>query len=223
MLRCPEPEELMNDAKQVQAYAEANFEDSHALQVDFLKSWLPSLKAGTSILDMGCGSGDITVRLARLYTQSTIDAVDGSTMMLKHARHLIEQAGLTTRVRLLQHTLPSQALPTKEYALFVSNNMLHHLHAPNVFWQAMRQTTTPACAVFITDLFRPTTEQAARECVERYAGNEPSILQRDFYNSLLAAWTPQELAQQLVEHGVRGLSIKKISDRHMAIYGNLST
>jgi hypothetical protein len=54
--------------------------------------------------------------------------------------------------------------------------------------------------------------------VGQYAAGEPEILKRDFYNSLLAAFTPQEVEAQLAGAGLN-LSVDVISDRHMVIHG----
>ena len=47
------------------------------------------------------------------------------------------------------------------------------------------------------DLFRPETMQAASALVDQYANKEPDILRKDFYNSLLAAFTANEMRTQI--------------------------
>ena len=48
---------------------------------------------------------------------------------------------------------------------------------------------------------------------------EPGVLQRDFFNSLLAAFTPDEVRGQLAEAGLPTLQVKTISDRHVMVTG----
>ena len=67
------------------------------------------------------------------------------------------------------------------------------------------------------DLFRQMREEDARQLVNEYSANEPGILRRDFYNSLLAAFEPQEIRRQLTEAGLTELEVKKISDRQVLI------
>ena len=69
------------------------------------------------------------------------------------------------------------------------------------------------------NLFRPSSPEEAREIVNEYAADEPSILRDDFYHSLLAAFTPREVEDQLVSAGLTELSVKKISDRHLLVVG----
>ena len=58
----------------------------------------------------------------------------------------------------------------------------------------------------------------AKTLVEMYAAAEPKILQQDFYNSLLAAFTLEEINEQLNQAELP-LSINKTSDRHVFISG----
>jgi hypothetical protein len=69
------------------------------------------------------------------------------------------------------------------------------------------------------DLMRPQTTQVAEELVNTYSGAEPLILKQDFYNSLCAAFTPEEVQGQLSTAGLGQLNIKDISDRHLLVYG----
>jgi hypothetical protein len=69
------------------------------------------------------------------------------------------------------------------------------------------------------DLIRPGTAGEARRLVETYSPDEPDILKRDFYNSLLAAFEIDEVKQQLKEAGLGGLKVSRVSDRHLIVYG----
>ena len=70
------------------------------------------------------------------------------------------------------------------------------------------------------DLVRPDSEDAARAMVKEGAGSEHPILQHDFYNSLLAAFTPEEIRRQLRDAGLE-LSVALTGVRHMLISGTL--
>jgi len=69
------------------------------------------------------------------------------------------------------------------------------------------------------DLVRPPTRRAAAEIVERIAASESRILQRDFYNSLLAAFTIEEVRAQLDEAGLAHWSCETASERHWRVAG----
>jgi hypothetical protein len=70
------------------------------------------------------------------------------------------------------------------------------------------------------DLGRPDSPVEAREIVERVAGNEHPLLKTDFYHSLCAAFTPEEVRAQL-EVTALPLTVRQVSDRHMTIEGVL--
>jgi hypothetical protein len=68
------------------------------------------------------------------------------------------------------------------------------------------------------DLLRPASSAQARRLVDQYAAGEAEILRRDFHNSLLAAFTVDEIRAQLDEADLP-FSVEVVSDRHVAIHG----
>ena len=83
----------------------------------------------------------------------------------------------------------------------MSNSLLHHLHDPLVLWRAVLGHGAPGAAVLVMDLYRPESTGAAQEIVEAYAGEEPEVLKRDFYNSFVPHSTPAEVREQLARAG----------------------
>ncbi|HKL77338.1 MAG TPA: SAM-dependent methyltransferase, partial [Gammaproteobacteria bacterium] len=53
------------------------------------------------------------------------------------------------------------------------------------------------------------------------AGDEPEQLRTDFYQSLMAAFTPAEVEWQLAAAGLEGLNVRSVSDRHLLVSGRL--
>ena len=218
MDRVVEPE-LMNDPEQVLAYSHADFAEAHQSVIDNFSQIFPNIQPLNAMLDLGCGSGDVTVRFAQRYTKCHIDAVDGSQEMLKQAEVLIANCSLTHRITLHLQQLPKCKFENKTFDAIISNSLLHHIHQPQNLWSTIKQFATTDTAIYVCDLFRPATTQVAQQLVDQYANNEPEILRRDFYNSLLAAFTPDEVRTQIVNTELDGLQIDKVSDRHMLIYG----
>jgi hypothetical protein len=70
-------------------------------------------------------------------------------------------------------------------------------------------------------LLRPESPEAAQAIVDQYATGAPSILRRDFYHSLLAAFTEDEVAAQLAELNLSRLLIDVPDDRHWVVGGRL--
>lgn len=219
--RQPEPE-LMENEEQVVAYAGADFEEAHSALIARLRETLPPDFQPARILDLGCGPGDMTYRLHMLFPEAELTAVDGARIMLEQARRHFAQVamggGAPTPVRWV-HSRVQDFVPEVAYDLIFSNSLLHHVHEPSVFWTALRIAAHPGTFVYVADLVRPDAEDEARELTSLYCSDEPEVLRRDFYNSLLAAFRPEEVRAQLEAAGLDMLQVALLSDRHMTISG----
>lgn len=220
MQRVPEPE-LMNDKAQAEAYACADFAIPHNHFIELFREKFPGLEINEAVLDLGCGPADISRRFVQAYPACHVHGVDGAQAMLEFGQQLNEQSGLSHRIQLIEACLPGVTLPRNHYHVIISNSLLHHLHDPYVLWKTIAQHARPFAHVFIMDLVRPQSEDEARKLRDLYAADEPPVLQQDFYNSLLAAFTPQEVQQQLEQMGFSGLQVEVVSDRHMIIFGKI--
>jgi SAM-dependent methyltransferase len=218
--RILEPE-LMDEAEQARAYALADFAEPNERFVGYFEAYCGGLTAGT-VLDLGCGPGDIVLRLATRHPDLVVHGLDGSAAMLHFAsERLHETPALSGRVQFVEGVLPGATLPLPGYDAVISNSLLHHLHEPRLFWDAVREAGKPGAAVLVMDLYRPPSEQAARAIVEQYAGGEPEVLKRDFFASLCAAFEPDEIRAQLRDGGLDTLDIRTVSDRHVLVTGRL--
>lgn len=207
----------MNDPVQAQAYAEADFTAAHNAFVDGITETFPGLHP-SRILDLGCGPGDICERLTRCFPESHIYAVDGAEAMLNIARQRAEKRGLANRIEYHLACLPDNNLPA-DSDLIVSNSLLHHMKDPMDLWYTVRRCSNTGTRVYVMDLVRPQTTAIAKQLVETYAADEADILKHDFYHSLLAAYTLEEVEQQLQQAGMTDLKVETTSDRHMLVSG----
>ena len=215
MERILEPE-LMEEQQQAIAYAKADFSTSNQWYVDHLLQDYP--RAFENVLDIGCGPGDVMLRLAASQPQVRITAIDGSGAMIGLARKAVEQARLQQRIVLLQGYIPGVALEEHSFDAILSKDLLHHLPEPMVLWQEAKRLGRRGAVVYVMDLTRPDTPQAARSIVETVAGGEHPLLKEDFYASLCAAFTVEEAKQQARQAGLP-LDVAQVSDRHMVIKG----
>jgi ubiquinone/menaquinone biosynthesis C-methylase UbiE len=214
--------ELMEGVEQASAYAAADFATVNAAFAEAFQTRFASLEI-RRIIDLGCGPADIPVRLASSDPELMITAVDGSGAMLEAARARVRDQGLSERVRLVEARIPGvvEAAGSGHDAV-ISNSLLHHLPDPRVLWREILRLGRRGAAVMVGDLRRPESREEASAIVERYSGGEPEILRRDFYVSLLAAFTVAEVASQLEEAGLAGhLEIWTPTDRHLYVAGRL--
>jgi len=209
----------MEGAAQARAYAEADFSEPHGRLIDTLRERLPELPERGAALDLGCGPADVTLRFARAFPGWTVDGVDAAAAMLRLGRSRVHAEGLADRVRLAACRLPNDPTPREAYELVLSNSLLHHLPDPTALWQVAKARTAPGGRLFIMDLHRPETPDAAWALVERHAAGEPDVLRRDFHASLHAAYTLDEIRAQLAQAGLAHLGSECITDRHWIVWG----
>lgn len=218
MERILEPE-LMDDPEQAEAYAVADFAESHQLRVTWFRERFGPVRCET-VLDLACGSGDMTLRFARALPESRTLAVDGSQAMLDFATRLLEaEPELLPRVQLLCSFLPSDSLPAQTYDLVMCHSALHHFHDPQVLWSTIRAHVRPGSIVFVSDLRRVSSVEQAQQIVHERAANEHPALQRDFAASLCAAFTAEEVRAQLTNAGLSQLTVQEIGDIYLLVYG----
>ncbi|MFP5506569.1 MAG: class I SAM-dependent methyltransferase [Gammaproteobacteria bacterium] len=218
MDRIPEPE-LMNDPAQALAYARADFEQPHNQFVAEFRARFPDWDGAGCVLDLGCGPGDICRRFAQAFPEATVHGVDAATAMLHIGREDLRAAGLERRVELFKGYLPGALLPREHYDAVISNSLLHHLHDPLALWQSVLRHAAPGAPVFVMDLRRPASRDAAAALVDTYAAGEPDVLRTDFHNSLLAAYRVEEIEAQLQGAGIDWLRLNAVGDRHIIVHG----
>ncbi len=217
MERVLEPE-IMQDPEQALVYSKADFEEENQSFVDRFREYYPDLTHG-HVVDLGCGPGDIAIRLARAVPDLRITGIDASEPMIDIAERAVAAEGLSERIRFRRERF--QTCVVEPADAVISNSLLHHVPNPLQFWYAVKKLAKPGARVLVTDLFRPASEEDAQAIVNRYAADEPPILRRDFLNSLRAAFTEDEVASQLAELNLSRLLIDVPDDRHWMVGGRL--
>ena len=97
MERMLEPE-LMDDPEQALVYSKADFEEENQGFVDRFREYYPDLTQG-HVVDLGCGPGDIAIRLARVSPNLRITGVDASGPMIDLAEKAVAAKGLADRIQ----------------------------------------------------------------------------------------------------------------------------
>ena len=228
MQRVCEPE-LMDAAAQAAAYAAADFSAGDQAVVDRVVALLaePPAMAQPSLIDLGCGPGNISFVLAERLPAARVLGVDGAEAMLQIAAARLRETpqrwpGLRFALALLTPA-GLQPAPPDRFSAVVSNSLLHHLHEPQVLWTAVRQLAAPGALVYIHDLRRPASPAAVLALRDRHLSEAPAVLQRDYVASLQAAFTAGEVQQQLVAAGLADqLQVAERDDRYLEVWGRLA-
>lgn len=217
MQRVLEPE-LMDDPEQALVYSKADFEEENQGFVNRFCEFYPDMQEG-HVVDLGCGPGDIAIRLARALPKLRITGVDAAAPMIDIGREAVQAAGLSDRITFRCERFQNSVVEPADAV--ISNSLLHHVPNPLQFWYAIKKLAKPGGLVLVMDLLRPESVEDAQAIVDQYAADEPPLLRRDFFNSLLAAFTEDEVAAQLAEMNCSRLLVDVPDDRHWVVGGRL--
>jgi SAM-dependent methyltransferase len=220
MERIAEPE-LMDEQEQAAAYAAADWSESHGKIPGYFRKRFPLFIYGR-VIDLGCGPADVTIRFANAFPDVSVLGVDASDAMLGFGRRHVREAGLDSRIALEKHYLPDPSLERKSFDGVISNSLLHHLADPLTLWRTAAAAAKPYGAVLIVDLLRPPDHETVVRMVNEHAKDAPPVLQRDFIASLHAAYTLDEVRQQLKTTGLTNFEAEEVDELHFVAWGNPS-
>ena len=158
--RIPEPEYMTEEEEF--CYALADYSVPHealAREIVFTVD-RPSVRA----LDIGCGPGDVLLRLRNHAPNWTLFGADISARMLTIARD-------AAQTRLAPHHQGINWILTNGRSLgfedgffdvILSNSVLHHVADADQFWREIGRLAVDGCHIFVRDLRRPANEEEAR-------------------------------------------------------------
>jgi ubiquinone/menaquinone biosynthesis C-methylase UbiE len=124
------------------------------------------IQDGDRVLDIGCGTGYLTHRLAKVAPGSTVLGMDPSDSMLTRARHLAPP-NCTFTSGIAEH-LPT---PDESFDVVTSSLMIHHLPdnlRPTAIGEMFR-VLRPGGSVLVAD-FRPPSSRIGRHLVGALTG-----------------------------------------------------
>ena len=111
---------------------------------------LPHLRPGMSLLDCGCGSGSITVGLARAVAPGQTVGVDISPMEIERAQAKAASLGITD-VHFLVGSIYALDFASSSLDVVFSHNVLEHLADPSRALAEMRRLLKPGGIIAIRD------------------------------------------------------------------------
>jgi ubiquinone/menaquinone biosynthesis C-methylase UbiE len=173
---------------------------------------------GPQVIDLGCGPAAIAIELCLRSDSIQVLAIDSEVEMLEIAKREIDIAGLLDQITL--HHASVCAMEEYEDGMadtVISNSMLHHLDDPQRGLQTAVRLIRAGGRLFVRDLARPSSLEKTENLVSEYTGGENEIAQQLFRQSLLAAFTLDEIREIAGGFGISAADVQMTSDRHWTI------
>ena len=231
MERIPEPE-LMEEKKQVISYDEADFSEGEVNLINQIDHYLLrkniSLGEKDLIVDLGCGPGNISEKLAIKWPNTEVIGIDGSKEMILRAEYNKNISNNQKKLKNLRYICSDikdiksdNFLFKKEISLLVSNSLIHHITYIEDFFKTIKSLSSNSTVNFHKDLKRPLDEKSALELKAQCSKIYNETLTNDYYASLKASYTFKELKNFTLENNLSSLEVFEDGDKYLIVYGNV--
>ena len=231
MERVPEPE-LMEEKEQVISYDEADFSEGEVNLINQINYYLlrKNIFLGEKdlIVDLGCGPGNISEKLAIKWPNTEVVGIDGSKEMILRAEYNKSISTNQKKLKNLRYILSdikdiklNNFLLKKKITLLVSNSLIHHIINLDDFFNVIRSLSNNMTINFHKDLKRPLNEKSALELKAQCSTKYNEILTNDYYASLRASYTFKELKNFTLENDLSSLDVFEEGDNYLIVYGNV--
>ena len=231
MERIPE-RELMEEKEQVISYDEADFSEGEVNLINQINYYLLrkniSLCEKDLIVDLGCGPGNISEKLAIKWPNTEVVGIDGSKEMILRAEYNKSISTNQKKLKNLRYVCSNikeiksnNFLPKKRISLLVSNSLIHHITNLEDFFNTIRSLSSNFTVNFHKDLKRPLDEKSALELKAQCSTKYNQILTNDYYASLRASYTFKELKNFTLENNLSSLDVFEEGENYLIVYGNV--
>ena len=216
---------------QVSAYAGADFSSTEEQVISCLEKLVKKnhivISNKTLIIDLGCGPGNISEKLAYCWPNANVVGIDDSSEMLKVARqrqaeNKDQDLNRLSYIKMNLFKIAMEGFPfLKKADIVVSNSLLHHLHDPAIFFKTLINISRRGTLHFHRDLRRPNSSEEVLYLQKKHLLSAPNVLIKDFQASLHAAHTLKEVENQIYIAEINGLNVFEVNDRYLDIQGSI--
>ncbi len=212
LARTLEPE-AMDTPEETDAY---DAMDHRAVNDAFVADLLAVVPSPARVLDLGAGTALIPIALAHAAPGARVTAVDLAATMLRRGAEHVASERLTARIGLVVASATALPYGSGDFDVVVSNSLAHHIPEPVLFFAEVAHVAGTG-AIFVRDLARPDSAEAADALVDRYAADEDERARELFRASLHAALTVDEVRAMADAAGLADATVAMSSDRHWTL------
>jgi ubiquinone/menaquinone biosynthesis C-methylase UbiE len=225
--RHPEPE-VMDDSSEVQAYSSAAA-DAYLSKIDdsFVEHALRLIGAPPGCaLDIGCGPGQILMKLSARLPEWKLFGIDRSLTMIGRARETLDSRAAPRASRgappaagnleFLAGDAGAMPFRDRSFDLVLCNSVLHHIADPARLFAEIRRVAKRGAAILVRDLRRPSRIGFPFH-VRWYGRHYQGLMYKLYCDSVRAAYTGEELSGMLEKAGISGARLFTRGPTHLGI------
>lgn len=206
--RVPEPNLVMDDPTQVQAYLEAGSTRGALAPLYLFNTMIVSrlIRPGDLVLDLACGPANQLSQLADVNPDASFIGVDLSAEMLSKARGVAASRGLLNIEFRVSDITKLVGFADQTVDMVISTLSLHHLPDQRALAAAFNEVNRVLKSngrVYIADLGCLRSDRSVAEFAQQYADQQPEIFNTDYLNSLRAAFKLADFREAIRPLGAR--------------------
>lgn len=208
--------EVMESAEEAKAYDELDRLWGDVLFQGFAESALRMGVVEGRVLDVGCGPGRISTRLARLNAKFSIEGIDLSQNMLDLAAQTAARNGVSQTTRFSIGDAKQIPFPDETFDMVICHNFLHQLPDPLVALKEINRVAKRNGAILIRDV-RRLAEPWMSAMLPFFCLGQGAILKRLTRDSYHAGMTFEELGDLAKAAGIENARIRRYFLTHVGI------
>lgn len=204
-MRIPETYHLMNDPEQCLVYNQSLINSYDLIEYVKLYKQYIGISSG-KIIDLGSGSCNFVIALCLEFPELSFDCYEASDNMIKIAEENIKKHNLSHRIKIIKDDLLNAS---GEYDAVLINRVLHHIDDTERLWKIVNSMSN---TVFAVDLERPEDILSLSPLFKLMESIFDSTYIEDTRRSFMAAYTRDEVVEQVNSYGYNVVSLVNMPD-----------